>query len=78
MRTLGVTMVGVQLQRERIPLDVPGDPCQLCGRETVVTQSRTVRRGTAWLNPRWDPDIRVYELCASCGAKREIASHRAA
>ena len=67
----------MQPERKRIELDVPGAPCQLCGAATVVTQSRAVRRGAAWLNPRWDPEIRVYELCRSCGAKLEIAGHAA-
>ncbi len=47
----------------------------MCGAATVVTESRAVRRGAAWLNPKWNPEVRVHELCRSCGAKLEIVSH---
>ena len=30
----------------------------------------------ASVNPTWDPDVRVYELCQVCGAKRPLAEHR--
>jgi hypothetical protein len=38
----------------------------------VVIESRAVRRGAAWLNPRFDPAVRTYELCPSCGAKHHL------
>lgn len=68
----------MQSRRERHKLNVPGAPCQLCQGATEVTQSRAVRRGAARLNPRWDPDIRVYELCTVCGAKRVLRESAAA
>lgn len=65
-------MSPVQQTRRRVALDVPGAPCQLCRGATVVTESRAVRRSVDWLNPRWHPDVRVYELCQSCGAKHRL------
>lgn len=52
-------------------------PCQLCGAATTVTESRAVRRGLALLDPRWRPEVRVYELCAECGAKHDVLGRRA-
>ena len=48
-------------------------PCGLCDAFVVVlTETRAVRRGLAWLNPAWNADARLYELCPSCGAKRPL------
>jgi hypothetical protein len=45
-------------------------PCGLCGSaDVVLMQTRAVRHGAAWLNPRFDPAPRTHELCRSCGAK---------
>jgi hypothetical protein len=58
-------------QRTREQVGVRGARCGICGAEGVaVIESRRVRRGLAVLNPRWDPRVRTYELCGSCGAKR--------
>jgi hypothetical protein len=48
-------------------------PCGMCGeRGMTVTESRAVRRGAAWLNPRWDAAVRVYARCDSCGARHDV------
>ena len=65
-------------RRHRVTLDLPSAPCQLCRGATAVTRSTAVRQGLARLNPTWDPDVRVYELCQVCGAKRPLAEHRRA
>jgi hypothetical protein len=65
----------MQARRERTVSDIPGAPCQLCNGATVIAQTQAVRRGAARLNPRWNPEIRVYELCQACGAKRLISEH---
>jgi hypothetical protein len=66
----------VQLQRRRTTLFVlPDRPCGLCGHgDAVVTESRSVRQGLAWMNPLWSPEVDVYELCSACGAKRPLES----
>jgi hypothetical protein len=38
----------------------------------TIMESRAVRRGADLLNPRFDPAIRTYELCAACGTKHHI------
>ena len=48
-------------------------PCGLCGNSAaVITESRAVRQGLAWVNPMWNADPKLYELCPSCGAKRPL------
>ncbi len=64
--------------RRRTALDVPGFPCQLCRGDTIVHESRAVRRSVDWLNPRWQPDVRVYELCQACGARHVLREVRSA
>ncbi|UOY00235.1 hypothetical protein [Blastococcus sp. PRF04-17] len=66
----------MQQRRQRTELFVlPDRPCGLCGHgEAVVTESRSVRQGLAWLNPVWSPDVELYELCSSCGARRPLES----
>ena len=62
---------GEVTRRERENVGVRAGRCGICGAEGVaVVESRRVRRGLAVLNPRWDPRVRTYELCGSCGAKR--------
>jgi hypothetical protein len=70
----------VQQRRRRTELFVlPDRPCGLCGHgEAIVTESREVRQGLAWINPAWSPDVEVYELCAACGAKRLLEGSLAA
>ncbi len=46
--------------------------CSLCGGKLMLATSRKVRTWTAWLNPLWNPDVQVHEVCSSCGARREI------
>jgi hypothetical protein len=64
----------VQPRRSRRELFVlPDRPCGLCGHgDAVITESRTVRSGLAWVNPLWSPEVAVYELCSACGARREL------
>jgi hypothetical protein len=53
------------------------EPCALCGSHNVVAMSsRAVRHGSAWLNPRWDPSPRTYDLCRDCGSKHRTESGR--
>ena len=48
-------------------------PCGLCGTTAaVITETRAVRQGLDWLNPSWDADPKLYELCPTCGAKRVL------
>ena len=65
-----------QQRRRRTELFVlPNRPCGLCGhRDAVVTESRTVRQGLAWVNPLWSPEVDLYEMCSACGARRPLES----
>jgi hypothetical protein len=48
-------------------------PCGLCSSNVaLVTESRRVRRGLAWLNPLWDDEPELFEVCAGCHARRLI------
>ena len=38
----------------------------------MLVTSRRIRRNAAWLNPRWDPEVEVHEVCSACGARQEI------
>ena len=59
--------------RVRKSLGRTGTTCPLCGHlGLVLTESRFVRRGLAWLRPGFDADARLYELCRECGAKHAI------
>jgi hypothetical protein len=64
----------VQSRRRSKQLGLIADrPCGLCGATSaVITESRAVRQGLAWLNPAWDADAKLYELCPGCGAKRPL------
>jgi hypothetical protein len=70
----------VQPRWVRRPLfTVPGVSCGLCGHgEAVITEVRTVRQGLSWVNPAWAPEIELFEVCAGCGARRQIEAARAA
>jgi hypothetical protein len=65
-----------QQRRRRTELFVLANrPCGLCGNaDAVVTESRDVRQGLAWMNPLWSPTVDVYELCGACGARRPLGS----
>ena len=55
------------------------DSCGLCGHdEAGITEVRTVRQGLAWMNPAWSPEIELFEVCSSCGARRELEGSRVA
>ena len=32
-----------------------------------------MRQGLARVNPLWSPEVELYEVCASCGARRQLA-----
>jgi hypothetical protein len=70
----------VQERRRRRELfTLPGLSCGLCGHgEAVITEVRTVRQGLAWVNPAWSPEVELFEVCASCGARRQMEAPRAA
>lgn len=58
-------------QRRVDQLGVSTEPCGVCGSANVVAmRSRAVRRGAAWVNPRFDPAPRTYDLCRDYGAER--------
>jgi hypothetical protein len=65
-----------QQRRRRTELFVlPNRPCGLCGNaDAIVTESREIRQGLAWMNPLWSPTVDVYELCGACGARRPLES----
>jgi hypothetical protein len=63
-------------RRRRTTVGPADRPCELCGGDAVLTESRAVRRGAEWLNPRWRASVRVYELCGSCGAKTYLEDVR--
>jgi hypothetical protein len=44
----------------------------------VITEVRAVRRGFAWVNPVWSPEIELFEVCSACGARRMLEDSRAA
>jgi hypothetical protein len=46
--------------------------CSLCGGVLMLVTTRRVRRGAAWLNPLWDPQVKMHETCLTCRARREI------
>jgi len=70
----------VQRRRQRRDLfTLPGISCGLCGHsEAVITEVRTVRQGLAWVNPAWTPEVELFEVCSSCGARRQLENARAA
>jgi hypothetical protein len=70
----------VQPRRRRRQLfTLPGVHCGLCGHgEAVITEVRSVRHGLGWMNPAWTPEIELFEVCASCGARRQLEDTRAA
>ncbi|MGY1594286.1 hypothetical protein ACI79D_20105 [Geodermatophilus sp. SYSU D00708] len=59
--------------RERRAIGHTGTACSLCGHQgLVLTESRLPRRGLSRLHPRFDGDVRLYELCEGCGAKHAV------
>mgnify|MGYP004513902779 CR=1 FL=1 len=64
-------------QRRVTPIGASTEPCGMCGGTNVVAmESRAVRQGTAWLNPRWNPAPRTHDLCRDCGAKHRTEGGR--
>jgi hypothetical protein len=69
----------VQQRRQRRPLFALPASCGLCGHgEAVITEVRTVRHGLAWMNPAWTPEVELFEVCSSCGARRQLEDSRVA
>lgn len=65
--------------RRRILFTLAGISCGLCGHAGVdITEMRTVRQGLAWVNPAWSPEVELFEVCTSCGARRQLEDTRAA
>lgn len=46
--------------------------CTLCGGTLMLVTSRRVRGWAAWLNPLWNPQVAVFEVCGGCGARMEV------
>lgn len=46
--------------------------CGLCGGTLMLVTTRKVRTGAAWLNPVWDPEVEVHEVCTACRARLQI------
>lgn len=38
----------------------------------MLVTTRKARRGAAWLNPVWDPEVEVHEVCTTCRARLQI------
>jgi hypothetical protein len=67
-----------QRRRRRELFTLPG-LCGLCGHgEAVITEVRTVRQGLGWMNPAWAPEVELFEVCSSCGARRQLEDARVA
>jgi CRISPR/Cas system-associated protein Cas10 (large subunit of type III CRISPR-Cas system) len=66
-------MMIMETRRRRKVLGPGQRPCDVCGSEDVsLTESRRVRQGLHRLNPAFRAAPRRYDLCAGCGAKREL------
>jgi hypothetical protein len=69
----------VQRRQRRDLFTLPGISCGLCGHgEAVIAEVRNVRHGLARVNPLWSPEVELYEVCASCGARRQLEDARVA
>jgi hypothetical protein len=59
--------------RTRIVLGPADHACRLCGEGTPeLVESRKVRRLRDRLNVAWDPEVRLTEVCPSCGARTRV------
>jgi hypothetical protein len=58
--------------RKQISAILGEGQCTLCGGTLMLVTSQKVRSGAAWLNPLWDPEVEVHEVCSACRARREI------
>jgi hypothetical protein len=64
-------------QRHAFQVGESAEPCGVCGGGNVVKmESRAIRRGTAWINPRWKSSPRTHDLCRDCGAKHRTDGDR--
>jgi hypothetical protein len=69
----------VQRRQRRALFTLPGITCGLCGHaDAVITEVRTMRTGLARVNPAWTPEVELFEVCAACGAQRELENSRMA
>jgi hypothetical protein len=72
-------MFTLQRRERRDLFTLPAIVCGLCGHAgAVIAEVRTVRQGLAWVNPVWTPEVEMYEVCPSCGARRQLEDTRAA
>ena len=55
-----------------------GGRCTLCGGALMLVTSQRVRGWAAWLNPLWNPEVAVFEVCEACGARVEVYQRDAA
>ncbi len=64
-------------QRVRQRVGTSDAECGVCGGHPLhLIESRGTRPVLAWLNLRWDPQVRSYEYCPSCGAKYRLENGR--
>ena len=59
-------------RRKQISAVLGEGRCTLCGGTLMLVTTRRVRRGVAWLNPLWDAEVEVHEVCSACRARQEI------
>jgi hypothetical protein len=64
-------------QRKAVHLGPSTLPCGICGgTDVVAVETRLVRHGIDWLNPRWRSMPRTHDLCRGCGAKHRTEAGR--
>ena len=68
----------MQLWQSRTLFTLGEASCGLCGHAGAdIIEVRTVRHGLAWVNPAWVPEVELFEVCGSCGARRQLEDTRA-
>ena len=71
------TIIDLMAQRVRQRVGTSDAECGVCGGHPLhLIESRGTRPVLAWLNHRWDPQVRSYEYCPSCGAKYRLENGR--
>lgn len=69
----------MQRRQRRTLFTLAGLSCGLCGHAGAdITEVRTVRSGLSWMNPVWSPEVELFEVCTSCGARRQLEDAPAA
>ncbi|SNR45731.1 hypothetical protein SAMN06272737_10810 [Blastococcus mobilis] len=60
-------------QRTRLALGLADHTCSLCGKGVPrLVESRNVRRLRDRLSLRWDPNVRLTEVCPVCGCRTRL------